>query len=230
MATAIGIIGLLMLGTMKIRKWVILMSVVGAIALLLRPGVWETIYGLGNSTLDPTSHRGKSYNYRWELWKVAFHEISKSPARFLFGHGGQTTDFMDLADMFDFGGGTRKTGFTSWDSQYASDLMEFGVIGLLARIALYTQIMMALLKRWVRSGQEYRNLAAGIFLGVSLYLFAQTNVAMFSPQLNYLFWALVAIGSKLGKIIDTQDELCSPGETENIGIYGVANKAPAIAG
>jgi len=165
------------------------------IALLLRPGVRETIVSRINETYAQDSYRGLSYQYRWRLWHVAVSEIGRSPERLLFGYGGLSTETMDLSQYFRSGeGGTaRKIGYTSWDNHYASDLIEFGVVGFGLDIVLYGGVLLQLL-RLHRRGRDARPLIGATLAGAAIFLFARSNVCIFSEQLRFLFWTTVAIG------------------------------------
>jgi O-antigen ligase len=168
--------------------------------MIIRPGVWQTIADKYEATFDTNSHKGKSYEYRYRLWHVAISEIGKTPERTLFGHGGLSTETMDLSQYFEkqSGGTTHKLGYTSWDNRYACDLMEFGVVGFALLVWLFGYISIRLGKVWWKGCEAGQAKRAGILAAAFVFVFAQTNVDIFSEQLKFLFWGLTAMGFALG--------------------------------
>ena len=164
--------------------------------LLIRPGIWETMVNKYYETFDSTGMKAKSYQYRYVLWHVASSEISKSPERMLFGYGGLSTESMDLGDYFDAeaGGTIYRLGYTSWDNRYACDLIEFGAIGFALVLIIFIGIPVRLFRVWRSAEPALRPQLTGLLAAAAVFAFAQTNVDMFSVQLKFLFWALVAAG------------------------------------
>lgn len=189
------------LGSRSSRKAAIVVAVLGALVLGARPGVRETIWGLIFSTFEQDSLKAKSYEYRWRLWHVAYAEITKSPERALLGYGGLSTETMDLSHYFEkeSGGTAAILGFTSWDNQLACDLIEFGFVGFLVEVGVLLAVMCSLVSLWFRSADTDRSMMAAFTVACAIFMYAMTNVYIFSPQLKCLFWALVACGLKFGQ-------------------------------
>jgi O-antigen ligase len=185
-----------LLGTAKTRKRCLWVIVLALATIALKPGIRGTIVDRYLETFDKGSYKELSYSYRWMLWHVAFSEINKSPERFLFGYGGQSTDSMDLSQYFghDEGGTAVKIGFTSWDNQYARDLIEYGSVGLCIEIILYASIFCGLFRRWWDAKGALRGVLGGLIAACVIYLFAMSNVDIFSVQLKLVFWTAVAVG------------------------------------
>jgi hypothetical protein len=173
--------------------------------LLLRPGIWQTLTGLWYETFTTTaddSVKKMSYQYRGTLWHVAYSEVKKSPERFLFGYGGLTTETMDLSSYFSSGAGgtTAALGYTSWDNQMACDLIEFGYVGFLVEIVLLGTILASLIGCWLRIRGPDRTFVLAMFSASCIYIYALSNVYMFSPHLKCLFWSVVACGIQFGRL------------------------------
>ncbi len=218
----LGLIGVAVFGGRKVRKQIILLVGLAAVVLIVRPGVRETISNLYNATFDSDSAKGSSYDYRWQLWGVAWDKIRQSPVRFLFGCGPGSTEQMDLSYLW-YGqeGSTTSVnliGFTSWDNNYASDLVELGVLGFLSEVLLFLFIVKALVDNWRNSYGNARVLQGGVVVSCLVFMFAMTTVFIFAPQLKYLFWALVAVGSNFSRVAANQEagepdlQLDDPGE------------------
>jgi len=200
----IGTAPLIIFGSRDTKRVFVMFALLAVLVLAVRPGVRETLTAaIGSLTdKDEDSVKGNSYQYRWRLWHVAFAEIKKSPERMLFGYGGLSTETMDLSDYFErgTGGNTALTGFTSWDNQLACDLIELGFVGLAVEAGLYLGVLGTLVVIWFRSPAMDKSILLAIISACTIYLYAQSNVYLFSPQLKCLFWGLAACGLRLGQL------------------------------
>jgi hypothetical protein len=193
-------------GTSKVRKSMRVFACLTVLMIVARPGVRATIVDLTESTFDPDSYRGRSYYYRKELWPVALSLAKTSPVRTLFGHGGLSTETMDLSDRFEYGGSTYHTGFSSWDNNYACDLVEFGYVGLALEVLFYACVLLSLYRSVVRCPTEYRDIAAAFLAAAAVYALALTNVYMFSPQLKCMFLTLATLGARLPVLAGREEQ------------------------
>jgi hypothetical protein len=193
---AIGAVTMGAIGGQAIRKKLRFLSVLVALVLVARPGVLDTITDLWSQTFDNSSVKGRSADYRKVLWTVAWKELSKSPDRLAVGYGGHSTETMDLGEYFESGAGgeAAQLGYTSWDSQLAADLMQYGFLGFGFELILYGSLLTMLIKVWRKSKNLDQIFVAACIATVLIYFWALTNVAIFNPQLDFLFWGLAAIG------------------------------------
>lgn len=213
---ALGMGVMVLTSTPQVRKWMILLMIGGTVALATRPGVWETIRNRWEQTKTTDSHKGRSASYRLELWKVAYKQLSKAPHRFLFGFGGGSLEHMDLGSEFELGGSAGALGFTSWDSEYAADAMKYGFAGLLVELLLYLGLAKMAYSGLAGATPDHRVLLSASLAIILIYAWAMTNVAMFNPQLQFLFWTVVAIASRLatGDFIEPEPEPDSDTDAE----------------
>lgn len=197
---ALGGVIMLFLGGRGVARKLRWVAVVAVVVLVARPGVWDTISTLWKHSFDEASLKGRSASYRIELWRVAYGELSKSPERLLLGYGGNSTRTMDLGDEFErgAGGGAGELGHTSWDSQFASNFVQYGSLGLALEALLYFSILRFALRAFRASVLSQKELAAACVAAIAVFIWAMSNVAIFSPQLQFMFWALVAIIQRLG--------------------------------
>ena len=203
----IGTAPLVVLGSRETKRVFVGIALLGVLVVAVRPGVRETLLQRFYSTFDTDTVKGKSYEYRWMLWHVAYSEIMKSPERTLFGYGGLSTETMDLSSYFEKDTGEGSTvllGHTSWDNQLACDLIELGLVGFLIQLSLYIMILWKLFGFLRHSTVSNRNLMLAFFSSCIIYIYATTNVFIFSPQLKFLFWGLVACGIRFGQLAEAE--------------------------
>jgi O-antigen ligase len=182
--------------------------VVLAVAVLIfRPGVWDTIHGRIEDTKNVNSFKGQTYQYRWELWGIAWKKISPDPMRTLFGFGPGATEHMAIETVLSYTGEVGK--LWSWDNHYAATLVEGGLTGLGLLFLLYGTTIYGQWKLLRRAKGNNRTILAAILSGMLGLVFMMSNVAIFAPQLNYLYWTLTASGLAIGTMPDVNIPLKS---------------------
>jgi hypothetical protein len=167
-----------------------------AVGLVSRPGIWNTIMSSAKDTSDVNTLKGMSYQYRWELWGVAWDKISRSGERILFGFGQGASELMPFDAVLSYTGETTK--LWSWDNHYAATMLETGIVGLILLSGLYTFFLVNIFKTRKFLNEEDNTVQASIVSAIMAMLFVMTNVAIFAPQLNYLLWSLITAGIRLG--------------------------------
>jgi O-antigen ligase len=195
-ASMLGGICMFLFSTPAVRRQIMIVVALMALVLVMRPGVWETIAVSAQDTADGNSFKGQTYKYRWELWRIAWKKISPSSERLLFGFGQGSTEVMTFDAELSYTGETTK--LWSWDNHYAATLMETGLAGLAAFAGLYLFILLKIFGLRIAIAEQDKTMHASILAAAVVMLFMMTNVAMFAPQLNYLFWSLIAAGLHLG--------------------------------
>lgn len=188
---------LVLFGGQRIRKMAFVFGIVVIAMLVVRPGLRETIYGMVGSVFEEGGKKDASADYRRMLWKVAWFKVNDSPTKLLFGMGGASTMLMDISEFFDRGrgGNVMKQGYSSWDSQWAANLVQYGFSGFLLEIAFWLSFFWTVGQGWRRRhGDHMDGMAFGVIVGCSVYLWAMLTVAMFTPQLKYLVSTFIGCG------------------------------------
>jgi hypothetical protein len=202
---------LVMIAGRTIRRKLIFVGVIGVLLLATRPGVYDTIANLWGQSFDQSTVKGRSTDYRRILWTIAYDELTKSPGTTAFGYGGHSTELMDVSEYFETGAGgtTAGLGHTSWDSQLASDLMQFGFIGFAVELLIYFTIFKLVWRSYRFTDATDRQFMAGCIAMFAIFFWALATVAIFNPQLFFLFWVFVAIAGKYYSLPrdDQHDEL-----------------------
>jgi O-antigen ligase len=195
-AAIAGAVLALLAGTAVRRKMAVLLVVALAV-LVLKPGVLQSLTGSVAVTMDDQSFKAGTFQYRLELWKVAWTQISRSPVSLLVGCGpgcglGSTVDW-----KLSYRGG-REEQIWSWDNQLAYDLYQSGVVGLAASLALYGTVLLMAYRFWREAGPDERGARACLLAGLVAYVFMLSNVLMFTKPVNFLFWSVAAVAYALG--------------------------------
>lgn len=191
----------------KTRMKIFLIGGFVLIGLLLSPGVWETISGRASATLQQGTFKGNTYLYRWELWRMAYEKISDSNIKTFFGYGPGTHEVMEIVGTLSYSG--QEHEFGSWDNHYAAELLETGLLGLALLLFLDFSILREFYRVVKKNVLPYKDILTGIIASLLVMIFMKTNVQIFAPQLNYLFWTLVALGVALSRCSNTEFEDCA---------------------
>ncbi len=196
LAAVLAGMAMFVLAGWRVRRQALIIVVLLSIVLAMRPGVWKTLSSSVHDTADVDSFKGQTYQYRWELWGIAWKKISQSGTRILFGFGQGSTEVMTFETELSYTSDT--TTLWSWDNHYAATLFETGLVGLASFVGLYGFFFLKLFRGSLRAAKEDKAIQVGITVAMAAMLFIMTNVAIFAPQLNYLLWALIAAGLRLG--------------------------------
>ena len=190
------------LGGRPMRRKLMWLGILAVFVLAVRPGTYDTIVSLWHQSFDKSTIKGRSTDYRLVLWKIAYDELTKSPDTALFGYGGHSTETLDVSKYFDRGAGglADGLGYTSWDSQYASNFMQYGFLGFGLEVILYLSVLGMLVKTWRQSNEEDREFAAALGVTALVFFWAMATVAIFNQQLYYLFWTVVAIAGRFHSV------------------------------
>jgi hypothetical protein len=185
----------LFLGSSRLRRAVIWLLILTVLVLTARPGVYTTLFNTAKVTADADSFKGGTFKYRLELWEVALIEVSKNPVRLLFGYGPGCGVDRTIDWRLSYRGNEME--IWSWDNHYAYDLYQSGLVGLAARLALYLGVGAALLGIYRCASPDEKDLLAALCASALVMVFMMSNVLIFSKQLNFLFWAVTAVGFSL---------------------------------
>lgn len=180
------------MGSRPVRKTVAILALLGVLTLLTRPGIVGTLGHFVTDTTDTSSFKGGTAAYRLELWRVAFHEISKSPWEFLFGYGPSAGSEIQIDWVNSYSG--KREVIDSWDNNFAYILFQYGFVGLLAALLLYLKGLAMFYSEWRRSWPPWRDILACLLATAAVLVWMMTNVLIFAKQLHFLYWTVIAAG------------------------------------
>jgi O-Antigen ligase len=177
-------------GQSRMRKYVATLAVIATLAMVIRPGVWETIQNDYGATVDDHSSQGESYIYRYELYRLVMQRVGEDPARLLWGYGPQS--FADLHLTGSING--RGMRFVSCDSSFAALLAETGYVGLASMSLLLFYPLLFAFRTYRRMEGANQQLCLVLLTSLMTFLFQMTNVAILGwGQQTILLWIVIAM-------------------------------------
>ena len=176
----------------NIRKALLVISLLTASALIIRPGVWQTLEGTYWATLDSDSPRGSSYQYRYDLRRLAREALAKSPSRAVWGFGPDSFYDLGLEEM------NPNTGhlipFDSCDSAFVGIMVETGYVGLFLVTLLLIRIALFSLRGFIRLERPMNLLSLVFLINVLAYAFMMVSVENFGwGQQTHMLWITIAL-------------------------------------
>jgi hypothetical protein len=170
--------------------------IIAILIMLVRPGIWTSIMGLSQSTLDESSVRGSSFRWRQQVFSLAVKKIGESgPVHILFGYGGGSTIMTDFGRIETSAGDLLP--MESWDCEIAIILYERGVVGFLLSIALFGGALVSTIKRLIKARSSPDPLLTFLCAALGVFCFMMTNVAIYAIQLIYIQALILGIASRL---------------------------------
>jgi O-Antigen ligase len=198
MALGISCVLLFALVSNRVRKYLAVICLVSLTALVVRPGVWETIMNLYEQTQDSTSVVGASYDYRNALLYTITKAVAKEPARMLLGYGLGT--FRELGLDIDFQN-EMKHWYTC-DNHWALFLYETGYVGLSIITILLLKPLVMTLRNYRRLPRPEKYLSGVFFISLSAYYFLLLSVAGYNwGQQGYMAWILISLSVVYPKLV-----------------------------
>ena len=123
LALILSAILLLLFAESRIRKYLLVISVITISVLIIRPGVWTTLVNTYAETNDPDSSRGSSYQYRYDLMHEGERALANDFGRSLWGFGPGSFYYLHLQGIDPQTGHIEQ--FDSCDSAFVN-IMEIG--------------------------------------------------------------------------------------------------------
>jgi O-antigen ligase len=205
------------LGSKEMRKWLLFVAVLAAIVWISNSGVRNTIRGRAGSTFVEESDAQVSYEWRWELWRKAWSEITKSPIRLALGYGPGASEALNWEGDVSFLDNYTDS-FSSWDNNWAAYLLECGLLGFGVLLCFYAVLMCRMLKIWQLAQGKEKEFCTYIIGALVVFIFMQTNVKIFAPQVYFIFWTTAAAGIALGRRQPSDDMTNDSAEQEELTV------------
>jgi O-antigen ligase len=190
----------------KVRRYQLGIVVLAVLVMVIRPGVYETIRDLYSGTVDTSgdSPKNLSYEYRYELRRVAQQALARDFRRQLWGYGLESFYFLNLEG--ELAGHTYP--FLSCDSAWIELTVETGYVGLLLiALLLLTPAWLAWRDfRRIRGPDRYLSLT--FFTCMVSYYFMMMSVDIYAwGQEGYMLWILIALSVVYGGLAETEPKV-----------------------
>jgi hypothetical protein len=182
----------------RVRRYLTVLAVLTLIVLIARPGIWETVANLYESTQDSASPVGASYEYRSALTTAITNAVNKNLSRSLLGYGLGT--FREKGLDIDFLGGVRR--WYTCDNNWALFLYETGYVGLVIVSILLIRPMYLTLRSYLRLPRPHRYFSGVLFIALAGFSFALLSVAGYGwGQQAFMAWIFTALAIAYPRLV-----------------------------
>jgi hypothetical protein len=209
LAAGMGCILLFFFVKNRVRKYLTVIAVLAVLAMVTRPGIWQTIATMYESTQNPDSIVGASYEYRTVVMTAIREAVAKDPGRMLLGYGPGT--FRELGLDIDFLGDVHR--WYTCDNNWAMFLYENGYVGLLIIGALLFRPLWMSLRSYLYLPRPERNLSGVLFICIAGFYFLLMSVAGYAwGQQSFMAWILIALSVSYPRLAQRDLEQEAPAE------------------
>ena len=213
-AVVLSLILLFYLVRNRVRRYLTVIALLVGLVLVSRPGVWQTIANLYESTQDAGSPEGASYEFRPALNHAIRVSVGKDVGRAIFGYGLGT--FREKGLDIDFQGEVKR--WYTCDNNWAVFLYETGYGGLLIVGALLFNPLFMTLRSYRRLPPPSKSLSGVLFISLAGFYFMLLSVAGYSwGQQGFMAWILISLAVVYPRIV-TRERRVSAIEPEPIGV------------
>jgi O-Antigen ligase len=178
----------------RARKQILIFVALGASVLVIRPGVWESIFNMYSGTLDPTSPLGMSYDYRYALANSVQKAAQENVERGLFGYGLGT--FRELGLVVEFRDTQHSTSYRwhTCDSSWLLFLYETGYGGVFIMAMLLGKPALLMFRTYFKASQSDRYFSAALFTSMISFYFLMGSVAAYAwGQPGQMLWIVISL-------------------------------------
>jgi hypothetical protein len=174
----------------RVRKYLTIVAVLGAIVIVARPGIWETIEGLYTATTDASSPVGASYLYRDTLNATIKAAVAQDTGRLLLGYGLGT--FRELGLEITFLDVTQR--WYTCDNNWADFLYETGYVGLFLIGALLAGPLWISFRSYQLLPKPENRFSGVLLISLAGFYFLLMSVAGYAwGQQGDMAWILISL-------------------------------------
>jgi hypothetical protein len=224
LALAMSSVLLFALVRTRVRTYLTVIAVLAGIVLVARPGVWQTIANIYESTQNTSSPVGSSYAYRHALNQAIRVAVAKEPGRAILGYGLGT--FRERGLDIEFLGQVKR--WYTCDDNWAVFLYETGYGGLLIIGALLFRPLLITLRSYQRLPRPEKYFSGVLFIVLGGFYFMLLSVAGYSwGQQGFMAWILISISVAYPRIV-MRDRRASAMSTTHLRV-ALATPEPQVS-
>jgi hypothetical protein len=154
--------------------------------------VWDTIKNTYLATLDPDDPRGSSYQYRYDLMRVAREALAKDTSRAIWGFGPESFYDLHLEGEDPITGHTVK--YESCDSAVVDIMVSTGYVGLLLVTVLLLKPAAVSLRAFATLPKPANSLCLVLLSNLVAFVFMMLSVMNWGwGQQTYMLWIILAL-------------------------------------
>jgi hypothetical protein len=214
-ATALCAVFLFILVQNRVRTYLVTLALLTVVVLFLRPGIWQTIEGLYQSTTDATSPVGSSYLYRDALTDAITTAVAKDPGRALLGYGLGT--FRELGLDINFLNSVHR--WYTCDDAWGGFLYETGYVGLFLIGTLLFKPLLIAIQSYRRLPRPDNYFSGVLFISLSGFYFLLLSVAGYGwGQQGYMAWILISLSVSHPRVVLQGDHTEKLDDEESRGL------------
>jgi len=177
----------------KTRKHILVIAALALSVLIIRPGVWETIFNVYSASVDSATPMGQSYEYRYAVWHSVMQAATKDAGRAMWGHGLGTFRKLGL-DVEIPGAPELSHRWYTCDNNWALFLYEIGFVGLLIMVLLLSRPVIVAIRDYREFARPDRYLSGVLFVCLLGFCFLMSSVAAYAwGQPGYMLWVVIAM-------------------------------------
>jgi len=204
LALILSAILLMLFAEPRIRKYLLVISLMTISVLIIRPGVWTTLVNTYAETNDPDSARGSSYQYRYDLMHEAEKALGNDVGRLAWGFGPGSFYYLHLQGVDPNTGHVEQ--FDSCDSAFVDIMVETGYIGLLLVIALLLKAFFVSLKGFTNLPKPTNSLCLMFLISLVAYSFMMISVMNWGwGQQSYMLWVVLALSCAYPRLVLSEE-------------------------
>jgi hypothetical protein len=188
-AAALSLAIFLVVGSMRMRKYVVFLAILAVSVMVIRPGVYDSIVAIYRGTFDSNTVIGSSYEYRFALSSVAIHALSHDFGRAAWGYGLESFYFLGLEGELN----RKAHRFLSADSAWIELMIETGYIGLLIIGSILFLPAWYAWKDFCYPAASDPFLSLCLLVNMLAFYFMMLSVGMYGwGQNGYMLWIMIA--------------------------------------
>ncbi|HWA96039.1 MAG TPA: O-antigen ligase family protein [Terracidiphilus sp.] len=196
LALLLSCVAMVFFGGKQLRKYLLIIALVVATTLVVRPGIYTSLENMYVATKDPDSPMGSSYQWRYTLYDLVKAQLGKNPARAVWGYGPESFYYLGLTTDFYLDGEVRTVKVESCDSSVAALMMETGYLGFAITALLLLAPLWIAIRGYFAASEDRKPLLVLFICNMGAYFFLMTNVAIYGwGQQTYILWVILAMAS-----------------------------------
>jgi O-antigen ligase len=188
----------------SLRKYLVVIALLTVSALIIRPGVWDALKSTYVDTGNPDSVRGGSYQYRYDLMRVAREALAEDPRRAVWGFGPESFYYVGLEGEDSTTGRIAK--FESCDSSFVEVAVDTGYVGLFLLAALLIKVAFLSLKGFTTVPRPANFLCLLFLINIAAFAFMMFSVMNFGwGQQALMLWILMALSVVYPRLAEAEN-------------------------